>query len=111
MDILLDEYNMDVTTFLSNPNGRFTTFRLILSAEDENGGNSLQREITVNTSQYGIRSQGDHWNGFAYVGAFFRENEVENELYQRNYLGWRNRIMLLDIGKWRLTIHINLRLF
>ena len=76
MDILLDEYNMDIPTFLANQNGRHTTFGLVLSAEDENGGNQLQREITVNTSQYGIRFLGDHWNGNAYIGAFHRENEV-----------------------------------
>ena len=76
MDILLDEYNMDIETFLLNPDGRHSIFRLILSAEDENGQNSLQREITVNTHQYGIRFQGDHWNGYGYMGAFFRENEV-----------------------------------
>ena len=76
MDILLDEYNMDVETSLVNPDGRHSIFRLILSAEDENGKNSLQREITVNTSQYGAHFQGDHWNGYGYIGAFFRENEV-----------------------------------
>ena len=67
---------MDVETSLVNPDGRHSIFRLILSAEDENGKNSLQREITVNTSQYGAHFQGDHWNGYGYIGAFFRENEV-----------------------------------
>ena len=76
MDILLDEYNMDIGTFLANQNGRHTTFGLVLSAEDENGGNPLQREIKVNTSQYGVRVKGDHWNGLAYVGVFHREDEM-----------------------------------
>lgn len=76
MDILLDEYNMDIGTFLANQNGRHTIFGLVLSAEDENGGNQLQREIKVNTSQYGVRVVGDQWTGLAYVGTFHRENEV-----------------------------------
>lgn len=76
MDILLDEYNMDMATFQTNPNGRSTVFRLVLSAEDENGGNSLQREITVNTSQNGIHFAANPWDGYTYIGAFFRENET-----------------------------------
>ncbi len=76
MDILLDEYNMDIGTFLANQNGRHTIFGLVLSAEDENGGNQLQREIKVNTSQYGVRVVGNQWTGLAYVGTFHRENEV-----------------------------------
>ena len=27
--------------------------------------------------------QGDHWNGYGYIGAFFRENEVANGLFPR----------------------------
>lgn len=94
MDILLDEYNMDIETFLLNPDGRHSIFRLILSAEDENGQNSLQREITVNTHQYGIRFQGDHWNGYGYMGAFSGKMKLANGLSPRNCHAWKNRIML-----------------
>lgn len=64
MDILLDEYNQIGEQ----------TFRLILSAEDNYGGN-LQREITVNTKQLGYRFSHMSWD-YPYVGAFFRDNET-----------------------------------
>ena len=45
MDVLLDEQNIM---------GTQETYRIFLSAEDEDGG-SLQREIKVHASQHGKR--------------------------------------------------------
>ena len=67
MDVLLDE---------QNEIDKHETFRIILSAGDEDGG-SLQREIKVNISQYGKRFDfNSEWGGTAYVGAFYRNNEI-----------------------------------
>ena len=101
MDILLDEYNIDnsnAASFTSNygTNGRQTNFKLILSGEDIYGG-KLQREINVNTRQYGIRFLGNQWGVYgAYVGAFYRNNERGERIIStqmpRNALG--------DLGWW-----------
>lgn len=67
MDIMLDELNvMD----------KHETYRMVLSAEDEDGG-KLQREIIINTNQYGKRFEFvTIYGGTGYVGAFFRNNET-----------------------------------
>ncbi|WP_291583142.1 hypothetical protein [Bacteroides sp.] len=67
MDVMMDELNvMD----------KHETYRMILSAEDEDGG-KLQREIKVNTNQYGKRFDFiTIYGGTGYVGAFFRNNET-----------------------------------
>ena len=65
MDVLLDEQNiMD----------RQETYRVFLSAEDEDGG-SMRREIKVNASQYGKRFEFNSY-GTGYIGAFFRNDEL-----------------------------------
>ena len=67
MDVILDELNMK---------DKHETYRMILSAEDEDGGN-LQREIKVNINQYGKRFEyNTAYGGTGYVGAFFRNNET-----------------------------------
>lgn len=65
MDILVDEIN-EAGTY---------TFRLILSAEEADGTNALQREITVNITQNGVRPIFDKY-GNGYIGAFFRNDET-----------------------------------
>lgn len=64
MDILLDDANIPGTT----------TFRLILSAEEADGSNALQREIKIHVTQNGIRPDFQNWL-YSYVGVFHRNNE------------------------------------
>lgn len=64
MDVLVDDLNSP---------GNYI-YRLVLSAEDENGNNQLQREIKIKIAQTGWRFKFDRW-GFKYIGAFFRNNE------------------------------------
>ena len=64
MDVLLDEQNIM---------GTQETYRIFLSAEDEDGG-SLQREIKVHASQHGKRFEFNPY-GTGYIGAFFRNDE------------------------------------
>lgn len=59
MDVLLDEQNIM---------GTQETYRIFLSAEDEDGG-SLQREIKVHASQHGKRFEFNPY-GTGYIGAF-----------------------------------------
>ncbi|MCD8184517.1 MAG: hypothetical protein LUE99_17265 [Bacteroides sp.] len=66
MDVLLDDLN---------EKGSQKTFRLILSAEDNDGGGKLQREIKVHTSQYDKRFSFNAY-GTGYIGAFFRNKEM-----------------------------------
>lgn len=102
MDILMDEYNLDEATFGSYPNGRHTTFGLTLSAENEDGSNPLQREIKVNTSQYGIRWIGNQWNFFAYMGAFFRDNEMGERIISMQLPRMINQNN--QIGNWEVRV-------
>lgn len=39
----------------------------------------------MNTSQYGAHFQGDHWNGYGYIGAFSGKMRLANGLFPRNY--------------------------
>lgn len=64
---------MDVLVDGINSPGNYT-YRLILSAEDGNGNNQLQREIKIKITQNGTRPKFDPW-GYRYSGAFFRNNE------------------------------------
>lgn len=97
MDILLDEQNVM---------GAKTTYRLVLSVEDEDGG-KLQREVKVNTSQYGERYIFDAY-GTGYVGTFFRNDETG----ERIIAGQHQRIAggserPEDVGKlspWRAIV-------
>ena len=100
MDILLDEYKMDEGTFLANQQGLHTMFRLILSAENKDGTNVLQREIKVNTSQYGVRFEANQWNGYTYVGAFFREDEVGERIITAQLPRRQGN----NIGSWEIEV-------
>lgn len=51
MDVLVDDLNSP---------GNYT-YRLVLSAEDENGNNQLQREIKIKITQNGSRFKFDRW--------------------------------------------------
>ena len=64
---------MDVLVDGINAIGNYT-YRLILSAEDENGNNQLQREIKVKIAQYGQRYEYLPWERL-HVGVFFRNSE------------------------------------
>lgn len=98
MDVLLDERNVVGTQ----------TYRIVLSVEDEDGG-KLQREIKVNTSQYGQRFMFDIY-GKGYVGAFFRNNEIGERIItgqQKAISGDSPNERPEDIGgpsPWRATI-------
>lgn len=104
MDILLDEYNIgNVSEFNTTyPNGREATFRLILSGEDQYGG-KLEREITVNTRQYGIReSIVTGWYGnapYRYSGAFFREDETGERIITAQVPRLNG-----ELGTWTATV-------
>lgn len=69
MDILVDGGN--ATTTITDGSG---TYLLTLSAEDESGGNPLQREIKIVVEQNGIRFIYDPWRT-TFSGAFFRYNQ------------------------------------
>lgn len=98
MDVLLDERNVI---------GK-QTYRIVLSVEDEDGG-KLQREIKVNTSQYGQRFMFDIY-GKGYIGAFFRNNEIGERIItgqQKAISGDSPNERPEDIGgpsPWRATI-------
>lgn len=110
IDILVDEYNQIGTQ----------DFRLILSAEDNYGG-KLQREITVNVSQYGNRYNYFELYGKGYVGAFFRYNEtgervIIGQVTRVTKAGWTNLHLtgsrtngtdwgeVDDLGGWRAEV-------
>lgn len=84
MDILIDTINA-IGTY---------TFRLILSAEEADGTNALQREITVNVTQNGERPIFDKYgNGF--IGAFFRNDETGERIISgqhTNGLRWEANV-------------------
>lgn len=97
MDIVLDELNVM---------NKQEIYRIILSAEDEDGG-KLQREIKVNVSQYGRRFEFNSY-GEGYIGAFFRNSEMG----ERIVTGQQSRISGAgerpdDIGQlkpWRVYV-------
>ena len=64
MDILVDTVDIIGTT----------TYRLILSAEEADGSNTLQREIKIHVTQLGSRPGFQKWLQ-SYVGVFHRNNE------------------------------------
>ncbi|WP_295940035.1 hypothetical protein [uncultured Alistipes sp.] len=115
MDILLDEYNLWVTTQTglpqavttaanfdaSYPNGRRTDFQLVLTGEDDYGG-KLSREITVKTRQYGIRFAGNQYGVYgAYVGAFYRYDQSGERIISMQLPRWRDSAgNYTELGLW-----------
>jgi len=85
MDILFDGGRPENGgASLNTPDQR--SYRLILSAEDENGKNPLQREIIVNIDQRGVRPNFLYYDNVAYVGAFFRNQEVGERIISGQHL-------------------------
>ncbi len=75
MDILFDGGRTEGDRSLNSPGQR--SYRIVLSAEDENGLNALRREIKVDVSQYGERPIFLPWGDLGgYIGAFFKNEEV-----------------------------------
>lgn len=78
---------MDVLVDAINSPGNYT-YRLVLSAEDEHGGNQLQREIKIKVTQNGTRPGFGAWVE-RYVGAFYRNNEVgERVITGQHFVGY-----------------------
>lgn len=78
---------MDVLVDGINSPGNYV-YRLILSAEDENGNNQLQREIKVKITQNGTRPGFGAWEE-RYVGLFYRNNEIgERVITGQHLLGY-----------------------
>lgn len=103
MDILLDEYNISQSDFASYPNGRKATFYLVLSAGEDRFGSKLQREIKINTAQYGFRENVyANWYSnqpYRFAGAFFRENETG----ERIVTGQIHRVDG-ELGEWNVEV-------
>lgn len=97
MDVLLDEQNIM---------GTQETYRIFLSAEDEDGG-SLQREIKVHASQHGKRFEFNPY-GTGYIGAFFRNDEQGERIItgqQKRRDGTNERPQDLGtLGLWKAEV-------
>lgn len=84
---------MDVLVDGVNAIGNYT-YRLVLSAEDENGNNQLQREIKIKITQNGTRPNFVTWDP-RYTGVFFRNNEVGERVISGQHsseLLWEARV-------------------
>lgn len=81
MDILVDGGKSDGS--LNQPGS--STYKLTLLAEDADGKRSVQRDITINISQYGTRPGYDPW-GKGYAGAFYRNEEIGERIISGQHL-------------------------
>lgn len=89
MDVIVDGGN--ATSVNSDTGG---TYKLTLSAENEDGSNPLQREIEITVSQLGYRFRITPWV-VTYSGVFFRHNQK----------GERIITAQLDMGEeWTVTV-------
>lgn len=96
MDILIDSGRKDAS--LNQPMNTSVSYKLALSAENEDGTNPLQREITIKVSQYGTRAGLDPWN-VGYAGVFFRNDEKgERIISAQHHTGknWTARVVAGD---------------
>lgn len=94
MDILVDGGRFDDS--LNRPGS--SSYKLTLVAEDADGKRSVQRDITINISQYGTRPGYNPW-GQGYVGAFYRKNEVGERIISGQHLlgqKWTATVLSFD---------------